>query len=248
MKFMELESSYKILGIPIMKKANLKEPAELKDLYKKDYVEKFSNSQAPYRLNRLLKYFQLALNLHVVDFACGNGMLLPCVAPNVASYVGVDFSEEFIRNADERKIHMGIKNAEFYCDDINSFCEKHMNSFDCAFAMDFSEHVYDEEWLEILRSIRKPLKREGRLYLHTPNSLFFIEKMKKHSFILKQFEEHIAVRSPEQNADLLKSAGYTIKKFLLLPHYNMLRYIHFISYAPFVGKYFKARIFIEATL
>ena len=233
-----------------MKSADLNSEAstELKNLYRKDYVEKFSKSQSSYRLSRLLKYIQLAPNFHVVDFACGNGMLLPYVAPKVTSYVGVDFSEEFIKDAEKRRIQMGIKNAEFFCDDINNFCEKHLDSFHCAFAMDFSEHVHDDNWLQILRSIRRTLKREGRLYIHTPNSLFFIEQMKEHSIILNQFEEHIVVRSPKQNVDLLKCAGYTIKRVLLLPHYNLLRFIHFISYTPFVGKYFTARIFIEATL
>jgi hypothetical protein len=45
--------------------------------------------------------------------------------------------------------------------------------------MDFSEHVYDDDWLKILSSIKNSIKSGGSLYLHTPNSLFFVEQMKE---------------------------------------------------------------------
>ena len=71
--------------------------------------------------------------------------------------------------------------------------------------------------------------------------------MKHHNFIIKQYPQHIAVRSPEANGKLLVEAGFSINKMKLIPHYNVLRVIHFLSHTPFFGKYFKARIFIEAT-
>lgn len=221
---------------------------DLKDLYGKDYVERFSAQQSPNRLKRLLRYIHLEPHYKVVDFACGNGMLLPYIAPSVAAYSGVDFSDEFIREANRRKEQLGIDNAEFYCNTIQNFCEEHINFFDCGFAMDFSEHVYDDDWVAILSSIKKSIKPGGSLYLHTPNILFFLEQMKEKSIIFTQFEEHIAVRSPEENIDLLNLAGFRIEKCLLLPHYNTLRFVHFLSYIPFIGKYFKARIFIHATV
>ena len=58
------------------------------------------------------------------------------------------------------------------------FRNKNIRKFDLGFAMDFSEHVYDKQWIEILKSIRKSMKPDGKLYLHTPNFDFFLEKMK----------------------------------------------------------------------
>jgi predicted SAM-dependent methyltransferase len=135
---------------------------------------------------------------------------------------------------------------QIFCSDINQFCDSHADSFDCAFAMDFSEHVYDDEWVKILTSMRKSLKIGGHLYVHTPNALFFSEKLKDYSLFVHHHPGHIAVRSPDENAELLIQAGYSIKKVLLIPHYNFLRFIHFLSYIPFFGRYFEARIFIEA--
>jgi len=63
--------------------------------------------------------------------------------------------------------------------------------------MDFSEHVYDEEWREILRGIRSALKPTGRLYLHTPNAEFILEIMKARNLILARQPEHVAVRTAD---------------------------------------------------
>lgn len=227
------------------KNVNKKSSEQLKELYGKEYVEEYA-ARSLFRIQRLMKYIHLNGDYCVADFACGNGMLMSLVAPQVASYIGVDFSEDFIRGANDKKHLLGITNAEFFCSDINDFCSNNIEFFDCAFALDFSEHVYDDEWLVILVNMKKSLKNGGSLYIHTPNSLFFTEILKNHSLFMRHHPGHIAVRSPDENAKLLTKAGYSVKKILLLPHYNSLRFIHFLSYIPFFGKYFKARIFIEA--
>jgi len=224
----------------------MKSPQELKELHGVSYVENFEKKQSQMRLDRLVKYIDLTREHTVADFACGNGMLMEYVAPKVKTYVGVDFSEPFIDAANNKKKKLGIENAEFFCSTIQKFCRERKDVFDVGFSMDFSEHVYDQEWLEILRSIRNATKPNGKLYLHTPNAQFFLEIMKNHDFIVRQFPEHIAVRTPEHNIDLLEKAGFRVNKLILLPHYNVLRHLHPLSYIPIIGGYFKAGIFIEA--
>jgi len=113
-------------------------------------------------------------------------------------------------------------------------------------AFDFSEHVGDEEWLQILLSIKSSLKKEGKLYIHTPNGKYFLEIMKNKNFIFSQFPEHIAVRNAKQNIILLEKAGYEIQGVKFLSHYNILKYIHLLSFIPWLGSYFQARFFIIA--
>lgn len=220
---------------------------DLKKMHGKDYVKSFERGQSKFRLERLINGIDLKSNFKVADFACGNGMLLPLVANKVCEYTGIDFSEEFIQAAEKRKKSLSIQNAKFFCIDILDFCTKNPNIYDVAFAMDFSEHVYDKDWLRILKAIRKSLKPGGKLYIHTPNSEFFIERMKARDFILKQFQEHIAVRSPTENCDILEEAGFNISRVEIISHYNILKLLHPLSFIPLVGKLFKARIFIEAT-
>ncbi len=182
----------------------------------------------------------------VADFACGNGALLDHVCPLVRSYTGVDFSETMIEYATARMNRLGLTNARFECARIEEFCARHARVFDAGFALDFSEHVYDDSWVAILRSIRQALKRPGRLYLHTPNADFLLERMRRGNVLLRQSPEHVAVRTLAENTRLLEEAGFRISRGLLIPHYNILRVIHPLSFIPVVGRYLKARIFIEA--
>ncbi|HMK14521.1 MAG TPA: class I SAM-dependent methyltransferase [Burkholderiales bacterium] len=224
----------------------MKTKQELKSLHGKDYADKFEKTNSFLRLERLFEYIELDKDKNVVDFACGSGALMLHVAPKVKSYTGVDFSRYFIDRAVAKKNDFGFDNAYFECSSIQDFCKKHPDTFDIGFAMDFSEHVYDKEWLDTLGSIRNSLTCHGRLYLHTPNARFFLEVMKNNDFFVRQFPQHIAVRTPEENVTLLKKAGFRVHKMFLLPHYNALRFLHILSFLPFVGRYFKARIFIEA--
>ncbi len=224
----------------------MKTPDELKALHGAAYVEAFARV-SPARIRRLLPRMRLAPGDRVVDFACGDGLLMEQVAPRVRSYVGVDFSAPFIAAANRRRVRLGIENAEFVCAEIGDFCARHAASFDAAFAMDFSEHVYDPDWLRILGHIHASLRPGGRFYLHTPNAEFFVERMKQRGFILRQFPEHVAVRSPRENRALLEQAGFRVVRLQLLAHYNALRWLHPLSFLPLLGPLFKARIFIEAT-
>jgi 2-polyprenyl-6-hydroxyphenyl methylase/3-demethylubiquinone-9 3-methyltransferase len=220
---------------------------DLKALYGDEYVNAFAQNQSLHRIAKLLKFVTLHPKDHVADFGCGNGMLMPLIAPAVASYTGVDFSEAFIAAANQRNESGAWNNVEFHCASIQDFCKNQPQTYDKAFALDFSEHVLDDDWKDILIHIRQSLKPGGKLYLHTPNADFFIERMKQHNIILKQFPEHVAVRNAEQNIVLLKASGFCVANICMLPHYlRILKPLHIFSFLPGIGKYFKARIFIEA--
>lgn len=227
-------------GVPLLSKN------QLKALHGKDYVESFETGQSGFRLERLIRSIDFSTGSEVIDVGCGNGMLLPLLADRVKRYTGVDFSEEFIKAAERKKKGLSISNADFVCADISQYCEEKRDSYDIAFAMDLSEHVYDEEWVNILMAIHYSLKDGGKLYIHTPNSEFILEIMKSYNFIIKQFPAHIAVRNLKENCALLNRAGFTVGKVSLIPHYNILKFLHPLSFIPVVGKFFKARIFIES--
>jgi hypothetical protein len=56
----------------------------------------------------------------------------------------------------------------------------------------------------------------------------------------------VAVRTPSSNALFLEEAGFRVRKLLLIPHYNVLRFLHCLTIIPVLGKFLHARIFIEA--
>jgi len=131
-------------------------------------------------------------------------------------------------------------------EDIVSFLTRRPNTFDNVFALDFSEHVDDDVWAGILAGVTIALKPEGSLYIHTPNREYIIEVL-KHVGILKQFPEHIAVRDAVQNSRLLQDAGFQLVSCKFLSHYEpRQKPLALLSYVPFLGRFFRARLFITA--
>jgi len=217
---------------------------QLRGIYDQDYVDQY-DPHAVRRMRRMLPFFELSGQEVVVDFGCGNGVLLEVIASRVREYVGVDFSEEFIRAAERRRDAQAIGKGTFACADLVEFAEGHPNHFDAAFALDFSEHIYDDQFLRIFSAIRCALKPGACLYLHTPNRDYFIEQLRNRG-LLKQIEGHVAVRSAEDHQALLLQCGFDDVRIRYLAHYLRLgAAFHGLSALPGVGRYFQARLFVH---
>ena len=223
-----------------------KAPESRKDIHSGDYVARYE-SRPISRITRLVQLMRLDASDDLIDIACGNAMLLEEVSNKIGSYTGVDFSGDFIASAQRRADRIGATNCEFHCDDIVEFCGQSTQRFDVAVALDFSEHITDEEFIPIFSAIRSALKPGGRLYLHTPTLDFFLERMRASGFFLKQRPEHIAVRDTTHNVSLLVKAGFDERSVTatILSHYNVLKVLHPLRHLPLLGQYFEARIFIE---
>src|SRR5438445_5144802 len=94
---------------------------DLRAIYDQRYVDHYDSHAVP-RMRRLLPLCHLPDDAVVADFGCGNGVLLELLAPHVHEYVGVDFSEAFVHEAERRRDARGIRNGTFHCADIKSFC------------------------------------------------------------------------------------------------------------------------------
>lgn len=190
---------------------------------------------------------QLRSDYRVADFGCGNGLLLAEIGGSVQEYVGVDFSQAFIDEALRRLEKSKCPNASFVCQEFSEFSRGHEACFDRAFLLDVSEHVYDDDLVPALRQIRATLKREGILYLHSPNRSYFLEQLKAGG-ILRQVEGHVAVRTAAEMERLLQQAGFGAVRTRFIPHYLYpARALHFASALPLLGGAFQARLFISAS-
>lgn len=134
----------------------MKTEQELRQLHGSDYVQAFAGMNTA-RLERLLDHVRLAPADVVADFGCGDGQLMKLIAHKVGSYSGVDFSPEFIVAAQKRKEEIAAVNVDLFNQDIIDFCAQRPGKFTAAFALDISEHVYDETWLTMLKSIHSSL-------------------------------------------------------------------------------------------
>jgi 2-polyprenyl-6-hydroxyphenyl methylase / 3-demethylubiquinone-9 3-methyltransferase len=216
---------------------------ELHAIYGQRYVDRY-DPHAVRRLRRMLPFFELSGHEVVADFGCGNGVLLELIAPHVDEYVGVDFSDAFVRAAKRRRDARGIQIGRFHCADIVAFCAQHPNRFDAAFALDFAEHIYDDQFVRIFRAIHGALKPDASLYLHTPNAAYFMERLRARG-ILSQIEGHVAVRDARQHQALLAQCGFAHVHVRYLAHYLYLASaFHGLGALPLVGQYFRARLFL----
>ncbi|MGB7219173.1 MAG: class I SAM-dependent methyltransferase [Vicinamibacterales bacterium] len=212
-------------------------------IYDQRYVNQY-DPHAAGRMRRMLPFIQLSGHEVVADFACGNGVLLEVLSPLVRQYVGVDFSDAFVRAAERRRDEHHLANGTFYCADIVSFCAEHPKAFDAGFALDFSEHVYDDQFLRIFRAIHGALKPGARLYLHTPNREYFMERLREWG-VLRQIEGHVAVRDSRSHQRLLTECGFRDVQVRYLPHYLFpASAFHWLGGLPLVGRYFRARLFV----
>ncbi len=216
---------------------------ELRAIYDQSYVDQY-DPHAVQRIRRMLPLFDLSAGDVVADFGCGNGVLLELVAPRVREYVGVDFSEEFVRAAERRRDAAGIRNGTFHCGDIVSFCDAHPRRFDAAFALDFSEHVYDDQFVSLFRAIHGSLKPGAPLYIHTPNAEYFMERLKERG-TLTQVEGHVGVRDARRHQALLSECGFADVRVTYLAHYLYVASLfHRLGFLPVIGRLFRARLFL----
>jgi len=216
---------------------------ELRAIYGQPYVDQYDPHAVP-RMRRMLPFFDLSPDDVVADFGCGNGVLLELLATKVKEYVGVDFSEEFIRAAERRRDAAGIRNGTFHCGEIVSFCEARPDRFDAAFALDFSEHVYDDQFVRIFRAIHASLKPGAPLYVHTPNADYFMERLKERG-ILTQVEGHVGVRDAGRHVALLRECGFADVHVRYLAHYLYVASLfHWLGDVPGVGRLFRARLLL----
>ena len=213
-------------------------------IYDDEYVASYHKEPGE-RLERLVERMDLAPDMTVADFGCGSGLLLDLLRSRVGVYYGVDVTEKMLDEARRRQAEHQIGNAEFLCQPIADFCSAHRGAIDRAFALDFTEHVLDDELLEILTAIRTSLSARGIFYVHTPNADFFLEILKSRG-VLAQIPSHIAVRNAEANLALLERAGFRRNRVHALPHYlGSLGWMHRFTGIPGIGRYLEARLFIE---
>lgn len=219
------------------------EEKELKEIYNSDYVNKYEGANS-FRIKRLLNLIKFKKNDIVLDAGCGNGQLLYYIYKKINYYYGVDFSKEFIKRAIKKQKKKDISNSKFICSDIEKFCIKKKNYFNKIFTFDFSEHIYDYDFLRIFSKLYYSLKIGGTLYIHTPNGEYILELLKKKNIFKRQIE-HIGIRKKTEYIKLLKKAGFNNTTVFFLPHYlKYLAFFDFFKYIPFIGKYFRARLFI----
>jgi 2-polyprenyl-6-hydroxyphenyl methylase / 3-demethylubiquinone-9 3-methyltransferase len=227
-----------------------------KDLYPDEYFERLHRVTAfaaPERKWRerdrdILSLAKPSPEKTALDLGSALGDVCFLLAPLVKEAIGVDASPHAIELAERRRRKRGFENVRFLRADVADLAGVADRSVDVAGAFDLLEHVDDETVRGMLRALRRVLKPDGVFVAYTPNREHYVERLKAHDLILKQFPEHIAVRWPREIRRLLEEEGWRVRSIRYSPApFPVVRWIERALWrVPLIGSFFRYRILAEA--
>jgi len=138
--------------------------------YKKSLGEEFEP-----RFKEIIKYFAIKPNTRVLDVGCGRGEMVLFAAKMRAEGFGIDYSKNAIALANSlKKGKPFVLQQKMHFLAMDAKCIKFADSyFDTVILTDVIEHLYSEELEIVFKEIKRVLKNEGQLIIHTaPNRLF----------------------------------------------------------------------------
>ncbi len=184
----------------------------------------------------------------VLDLGSARGDVCFLLAPRVREAVGVDASARALEIAEAERARRGLDNVRFVRGDVATLEGIPDASIDLAGAFDLLEHVDDETVRQMLRALTRVLKTGGVFAVYTPNREHYVERLKAHDFLLKQFPEHIAVRRPREIQQLLEAEGWRLLEMTYSPApFPLVHGIEkILCRVPGIGRLFRYRILLRA--
>ncbi len=184
----------------------------------------------------------------VVELGSARGDVTFLLARHAREVVGVDAAPEAIALAEAARAELEIGNVRWLEADVADLSPVADGSVDAVAAIDLVEHIDDPTLAAMLAECRRVLRPGGRLGIYTPDRAHYVERMKAHDFVLKQFPQHIAVRRVAEYRRLLLEAGFAIElETWSVSPFPLVRWIErALSPLPLVGPTFRYRILIRA--
>jgi ubiquinone/menaquinone biosynthesis C-methylase UbiE len=225
-------------------------------LYDREYFEGlhkshwFTNSKRKYleRDRDALRLVDPKPSDRVLELGSARGDLTFLLAARVREVVGLDASDDAIAMAEAARAARRIQNVSFVKGDVADLSVFPDASFDAVAAIDLVEHVDDPTVRAMLRESRRVLRPGGRFGLYTPDRAHYVERLKAHDLVLRQFPQHIAVRRAGAYRRFLAEAGLALAldTWSVSP-FPLVRWIEAVlSPLPLVGATFRYRILMQA--
>ena len=184
----------------------------------------------------------------VVELGSARGDVTFLLARHAREVVGVDAAPEALALAEAARAELEIGNVRWLEADVADLGPVADGSVDAVAAIDLVEHIDDLTLVAMLAECRRVLRPGGRLGIYTPDRAHYVERMKAHDFVLKQFPQHIAVRRVAAYRRFLLEAGFAVElETWSVSPFPFVRWIErALSPLPIVGPTFRYRILIRA--
>jgi ubiquinone/menaquinone biosynthesis C-methylase UbiE len=184
----------------------------------------------------------------LLDLGSARGDVCFLLSPHVREAIGIDASARALELAEAERARRGLANVRFVQGDVAELSALPDASVDVAGAFDLLEHVDDSTVRQMLRALRRVLKKGGVFVAYTPNREHYVERLKAHDLLLKQFPEHIAVRRPAEIRRLLTEEGWRVLDLdYAASPFPGVRWVEKLLWRlPVVGRLFRYRILVRA--
>jgi cyclopropane fatty-acyl-phospholipid synthase-like methyltransferase len=184
----------------------------------------------------------------MLEIGCATGEHTVRLARLAKEVVGIDYAPAAVVRARERVAGEAVGNVDFQVADAADLSRFDDRSFDKVAAIDFVEHVDDEQLAVILTEAARVLFAGGRIEIYTPCASHYVERLKARNFILKQIPVHIAVRGPAAYRNALERNGFDVGALWYSPSdypvFGLLDRV--LAPLPAIGPFFRFRICIVA--
>jgi len=221
---------------------------ESRDYYsvlKKEYTDNSRWKQN--RVKNVLELSDIQKADMILDLACGVGTFSIESKKQNAKPVGVDFSFLAVKVAKKLfEEHTG-EDGFFLVADARQLPFK-SESFDKIICADFVEHLYPDDYLEVLRECWRVSKKSGSLIVYTPSRTHIFEVMMKNDFILKKDESHVDIKDMDYILETLEGNRFQVEKKYFKPsHLRIFKNMETILMTlPWLGRFFRRRICVRA--
>lgn len=186
-----------------------------------------------YKIKKVFQLYKPGNNERVVDLGSAWGAFSFELAPQCRQTIGVDFSETAAKFCMKRLRSSTCKNLSFVCADAQSTGLK-PGCIDSIFCSDLVEHLYPDQFVNMLDECKRVLRPGGNLVIWTPHRGHILERMKNNDIVLKRDPAHVDYKSMKLIVDELKSRGFKIiKNYYTESHLPVWKYIEKIG-LPFI--------------
>jgi len=145
----------------------------LKDCDGGDFWQQYFGQKLNPRLLYAWQLAQVKKGENILDFGCGRGEILVRSAQTKANTFGVDYASCAIRLSKEALLKNNLRAEVLKIKDQRlSFKD---NFFDVVFLLDVVEHLYPQELEKTLVEIKRVLRPQGRLIIHTGPNKEYLE-------------------------------------------------------------------------
>jgi 2-polyprenyl-3-methyl-5-hydroxy-6-metoxy-1,4-benzoquinol methylase len=154
----------------------------------------------------------------ILDIGCGSGTLLQFINRGYKSYTGIDVNQAAITYCRER---YPAPENQFRLMEFDDLKELGGQAFTHIFFLESIEHITPEQGLNVLKTARELLGKDGKMVITTPNRKSAWPLIESLLDIFKltptlAHEQHEHLYSPAELKDLALDAGFHVQKIFTM--------------------------------